>query len=937
MRLATVVRALAAARLLLHLVAVRAVLGARQRCRLDENDAEPEGPEAGDQSQAEGTSHGDTIYRVVVRRIPTAGDGCRRREESGSEWKGSPAATRLPQHSDSRSVEMAFVSGQYLAMIEHLESVLLDMRYAVRTLIRTPGYSLVAILTLAIGLSSTTAMFSVVDTVVMRALPYEDPERLLTVYERSEDGALRVPSYPTFQDWQRQGVTIAAAIQGMAFIRGDAVLLPMPNGPERAIAAFVTPGFFGLLGTRPLLGRTFARDEEKPGAPRVGILSYDYFVKQFGADPGTIGRVVAIDSVSTTIIGVMPRAFAYPNFAGPGGFLPPSVWQPIWVFEASHAALRLRGLHVDSRAMLRVRSGVDSVRAAAVMKTIALRLAAEYPVEQAHWTSMALQPLSNELFGTLRQTIVLISSAIGLVLLLACANVANLSLVRASARARELAVRSALGGGRWRLARQLLTEALMLSLCAVGIGLLVGAALVGYVRASAGGQLPFSESLGIDARATLFALGAALATALLVGLLPAVQAGSARVMERLRSGMAAATDGTRERRVRNILVAFQFALALTLLVGAGLLIQSFRRMAEVPLGYDAHDTIEFAISPPRHRYEKPEEAAALYARLLAAVGAVPGVTGAAAKGGALLPVKVETDASAGGRAAESAVYHPVSADYRRTLRIPLVAGRWFNEDDMRSPNGFVVSEKLAKKLWPGASALGKRVTVRRASQARADFGQPITLPVVGVLADVREYGPEDELSAEIYLPYTLEVWPWMQFVVRADNPAHALPAIDRAIREVEPALNFLGKPSIAATGADAIDAQRRFVTFVLAGFAACALLLSMVGLYGTMSYSVVQRTRELGVRLALGASPRSIIVLVMRSGLAVALAGGIVGVAGAIAATRIIRSMLFQTTATDVTTLVFVPVLLIAAAALASYWSARRAAKTDPLVAIKGE
>jgi putative ABC transport system permease protein len=822
-------------------------------------------------------------------------------------------------------------------MIEHLESATNDVRYAVRTLIRTPGYALVAILTLAIGLATTTAMFSVVDTAVLRALPYADPERLLTVYERSEDGGLRVPSYPTFQDWQAQSVTVASAIQGMAFIRGDGVVVPMPNGPERGIAAYVTPGFFALLGTRPMLGRTFAQDEERPGAPHVGILSYDYFVKQFGADPNTIGRVVAIDSVPTTIIGVMPRAFAYPNFADPGNFLPPAVWQPIAVFEASHAALKLRGLHVDSRALLRLRRGVDSAQAATVMKTIALRLATQYPVEQAHWTSIALQPMTNELFGTLRQTIVLISSAIGLVLLLACANVANLSLVRASARARELAVRSALGGGRWRLARQLLTEALVLSLCAVGVGFVMAFALVGYVRRSASAQLPFSEALAIDVRAALFALAAALATAVLVGLLPAIQAGSARLMERLRSGIAAATGGARERRVRNILVAVQFALALTLLVGAGLLIQSFRRIAAVPLGYDARDTIEFAISPPRHRYETPTEAAALYGRILAAVSAVPGVTGAAAKGGALLPVKVETDASSGGRAVESAIYHPVSTAYRRILRIPLVTGRWFSDDDMRSPNGFVVSAKLAKKLWPGEMALGKRVTVRRASQARADFGQPITMPVIGVLADVRENGPEDDLAAEIYLPYTLEVWPWMQFVVRADNPARALAAVDRAIRDVEPALNFFGKPSIATTGADAIDAQRRFVTFVLAGFAGCALLLATLGLYGTVSYSVVQRTRELGVRIALGASRRSIILLVMRSGLAVVLVGAAVGLGGAIAATRIIRSMLFQTTATDIATLIAVPVLLTTAATLASYWSARRAAKTDPMVAMKGE
>ena len=825
----------------------------------------------------------------------------------------------------------------------HLESAALDTRYAIRTLSRAPEYAAVAILTLAIGLGSTSAMFSVVDAVVLRGLPYHEPERLLTVYERSEDGGFRVPSYPTFKDWQAQSALVSSAIEGMAFVRGDGVLLPMPNGPEREAAAYVTPGFFSLLGTRPLLGRTFVPDEERPGTPHVAVLSYEYFVKQFGADPTTIGKVVSIDSVPATVIGVMPRAFAYPNFAGPGGFLPPSVWQPIWIFESSHAALKLRGLHVDSRAVLRLKSGVDSARASAVMKTIALRLAADYPIEQAHRTSVGLQSMTNELFGNLRQTLLLISSAIGLVFLLACANVANLSLVRASARARELAIRSALGGGRWRLARQLLTEALVLAICAGGLGLFVGVALVGYLRRAAGGQLPFAENLRIDARAALFALGASVVTAMLVGVFPALQADGAgaargaRVMERLRSGIAAATSGSRDRHMRNVLVAVQFALALTLLMGAGLLVQSFRRMASVPLGYDARDTIEFAIAPPRHRYEKPAEAAALYARIVEAVSAVPSVTGAAAKGGALLPTKVETDASSGGRAAESALYHPVSTAYRSTLRIPMIAGRWFTEDDMRSPNGFVVSEKLATKLWPNESAVGKRVTARRASQARADFGQPITMPVIGVLADIREYGPDDEPAAEIYLPYTLEVWPWMQFVVRASNPTHALPAIDRAIRGVEPALEFRSKPSVASTGADAIDSQRWFVTFILAGFAACALVLATVGLYGTVSYSVVQRTRELGVRIALGATPRSIMGLVIRSSMTVVIIGGVIGLAGAFAATRIIKSMLFQTTATDVTTLIAVPVLLAAAATFASYWSARRAARTDPMSAIKGE
>jgi predicted permease len=360
-------------------------------------------------------------------------------------------------------------------------------------------------------------------------------------------------------------------------------------------------------------------------------------------------------------------------------------------------------------------------------------------------------------------------------------------------------------------------------------------------------------------------------------------------------------------------------------------------MAVVPLGYEPRDTIALAISPPTGRYESPADAAALYARILDAIHAVPGVVDVAAAGGALLPSKVETDAGSNGRSLETALYHPVSESYRRTMQIPLLAGRWFTDDDMRSAVGFVVNQRLARQLWPGASPLGKRITVRRASQARADFGQPITLPVIGVIGDVREYGPANDPEPELYLPYTLEVWPWMRFVVRATGAEQALKAIERAVRGVEPAINFLGTPSVNPTGIDAIDSQRRFTTYVLTGFAGCALLLAVIGLYGTVAYSVEQRRRELGVRIALGASERSVLSLVMRNGMMFVLAGALAGLLGALAATRVIRSMLFQTTATDVTTFVVVPLVLAVAALAASYWSARSAAQTDPMIVMRGE
>jgi putative ABC transport system permease protein len=810
-----------------------------------------------------------------------------------------------------------------------------DFRYATRTLRRSLAFSVVAVLTLALGVASTTAIFSVLDAVLFRGLPYRSPDRLQTVYERSDDGKLRLPSYPTFMDWQAQGSAVSTAIEGFAFVRGNGV--SMPSGPgetDRRIAAYVTPGFFPLLGTRPLLGRTFLPDEEKPGGPQVGVISYEFFMQRFGGDRAVIGKVVAVDSVPTTIVGVMPRAFAYPNYGGEGSWYPPAIWQPIAIFQATHTSLALRGLHVDSRALLRLRGGADSVQAVAAMRTIQLRLAAEYPAEQEHWTSIGFRSVSDEMFGQLRSTLFLIGGAIVLVLLLACANVANLFLIRASTRARELAVRSALGARRGRIARQLLTETMVLAGIAGALGAGLASVLVAFVRRFASGRLPFASDISVDGRALLFTLGASVIIALLIGALPAWQATGGRLVERLRSGAAAAIGGVAEQRVRNVLVSLQFALAVTLLVGAGLLIQSVRRLQSVPLGYDPTNVVELTIAPPSGKYDAPAQAAMLYARILDALRAIPGVELVAAAGGALLPTKVEPEGQASAGPPTLALYHPVSADYLRTMRIPVVAGRWFTEDDMRVPAGFVVNETLAKRLWPGSSALGRRVTTYRASQARADFGRPIDMPVVGVVADVHQYSRESKPEPELFLPYTLEVWPWMTFVVRVPHPSRAMPTVTAALRSVEPAIAFRGTPSVMRVG---VPRERQFVTSLLGGFAAGALLLAAIGLYGIVAYGVAQRTREVGIRIALGASPRSIVRLVLGQGARSAIAGAALGMAGALAATRLLRGMLFETTTTDAPTFLAVPIVLAVVALLASYLPARRATRTDPLIAIRTE
>ncbi|MGH7626738.1 MAG: FtsX-like permease family protein, partial [Gemmatimonadaceae bacterium] len=408
--------------------------------------------------------------------------------------------------------------------------------------------------------------------------------------------------------------------------------------------------------------------------------------------------------------------------------------------------------------------------------------------------------------------------------------------------------------------------------------------------------------------------------------------------DRLRGSAASSGAGSAESRVRNGLVSMQFALAITLLTGAGLLIQSVRRLTSVPLGYDPKGLIEFAVAPPALRYESPEQAAALYARIIEAVRAVPSVQGVAAAGGALLETRVETSQQSATAAAPLALYHPISSGYLRTMGVRIVGGRGFTDEDMRSPSGLLVTHSLAEQLWPGGGAIGQRITIFRQSQARPDFGQPITLPVVGVVADYHAIGADSDSPPQVFLPYTLEVWPWMHFVARGGTSPSVLKSVERAVREVEPAVTFYGRPSFDAAGrTPSIADPRMFVTGLLSAFAMTALLLAAVGLYGVVSYAVTQRTREIGIRIAIGATPGDVVRLLLRQAAMFVGSGMAVGILAALGATRVLRAMLFQTATTDVTTLVVVPVMLGVVAAVASGVPALRASRTDPVVVMRAE
>ncbi len=809
------------------------------------------------------------------------------------------------------------------------------LREPIRWLRRSRGFAFAAVLILAPAIGAATAMFSIVDAVLVRGLPYRDAGRLQAVYESSDNGNLRTPSYPTVRDWQAQIGTANQAIEGVSFIRGNGASVLGPGGPEQRIAAYVDPEFFAVTGARATAGRIFVADDYRFDAPQVAIASFDFFQHQFNGDRSAIGRTVVIDSVPTTIIGVMPPGFAYPNF-GSGGWLPPAVWEPITAFQRTNQALSLRGLHVDSRTILRMRAGSDSVRVTATLHTIEQRLAAEYPAEQGHWTSVALSSLANELFGQLRSTLIFISGAVVLLLLLACANVANLLLVRVSGRDRELAIRAALGAGSWRLTRLVVADAVAIAAAGGAVGLVLAHVALSFVRSYAAARLPFATEFVIDARVASFVVAASAGSALFLAIVTLLHRDRGRLAERLRGASSSSTAGSAGRRVRGVLVSLQLALAISVLIGAGLLVQSVRRLAAVDLGYDPRGLISFTIAPASHRFDSPADAAALYKRIIDAVRAVPGVDLAAAAGGALLPTKVETEEQRGAATPPTAAYHPISADFLAVMRLRVTAGRGFTDDDMRSPNGFLVTENLAKHLWPGTTAIGKRITVYRSSQARADFGQPITLPVVGVVADYHEFGADAKPPEQVCLPDTLAVWPWQKFVARSSRAAETVGAVTKAVESADPAIKFRGSPSVERTGPSFAD-PRFFVMTLMSAFAATALVLSAIGLYAVVAFGASQRTRELGIRIAVGATQRRILWFVASDVGTFVAVGTIAGLVVASMTTRVLRAMLFDTAPSDVETFVVVPVLFAAVAAIAAVIPAYRASRVDPLIALRAE
>ena len=820
---------------------------------------------------------------------------------------------------------------------------------ALRSLRRAPGFTLAAVVTLALGIGATTSIFSVVDAMLLRPLPYADADRLVAVWaHQSDPTADGPPSFADFDDWRRTTTAPGGRVEGMAFARSESLLL---RGEESAVAvntAFVSEGFFGVLGGRPLLGRTFAPEEERPGAPGVIVLGHRLWSTRFGADPRVVGRTLDFAGASYTVVGVMPPGYEYPGRWA-------EAWAPLAPLAATSPAVRerlaRRELRVDARVIARLRpdARLDAVRAD--LATVARRLAEAHPAENRGWGAH-LVPLREQMVGPVRQALLVLLGAVGLLLLVACADVANLSLVRALARSRELAVRAALGAGRGRIARQLLTESALVALAGGALGALLAVAGVAALRRAAPAMALFTvapsmDTVGVDARVLAFALVAALGTALLFGVTPALHATRAASRGTLRQVARGAGASAAGRRLRDAVVALQIALTLVLLVGATLLGRSFLEARSRAPGFPLDELVVLRVEPLATRYASPEQLVALYERLRASAAAIPGVRGAAivnhlAMTGAGIPTGVRVP---GGPDSLGAVFRVADGAFFATAGIPVRRGRALDDADQARaarPGTVdvpaVVSATLARQTWPRGDALGARFTAFKQASGRPDFGEPIVAVVVGIAEDVK-FAALDEPAPvpAVYFPMTVNPWRWGMLVVRAQgDPAALVAAVRRAVRAVDPDIPVVDVRTGGQMLRDRL-AERRFNLAILSVFAAAALTLAAVGVYGVVAHGVGQRAGELGVRAALGALPRELVVLVLRDGARVAAVGIVAGLGLALAASRLLAGMLFGVGARDAASYGGIAALLAAVALAATAIPARRAARADPADALRAE
>jgi putative ABC transport system permease protein len=802
-------------------------------------------------------------------------------------------------------------------------NLLRDVRYAVRVLAKSPGFTAVAVLALALGIGANTAIFSVVKAVLLSPLPYPEAERLVWIWETNEvNNILQEPaSLPNYDDWSKQ----SRSFEGVAAFDNVPLALTGEGEPERIEGAAVSANFFPVLGVEPTLGRGFLAEENTPGKNRVVVLSRGLWQRRYGSNPKVVGQTLTLNGNPYTVVGVAAEGFKHPD-SGPR----PEMWVPL-AFNLEQAARR--GDYLSVVARLKPGAGLEGARAE--MGAVASRLAEAYPATNAGW-GVTLVPLHERLVGDVRTALWVLTGVVGFLLLIACANVANLLLVRAASRRQEIAVRTALGAGRLRLVRQFLSESVLLALAGGALGLLFAMWGIDVLLALGPSNMPRLDEVGLDGKVLAFTLLVSLATGVVFGLLPALYATGSDLTEALKEGSRSSTAGVGGRRVRNSLVVAEMAIAVVMLTGAGLMIRSFARLQEVDPGFKPERIMSVNLALPGSKYKESPQLTAFFEQLLGRVSALPGVESAAAVsalplggGGDVLAFVVEGRPAPPPEQVLDAEYRVVTPDYFATMGIPLARGEGITARHAAgSPAVVVVNETMAHRHWPGEDPIGKRI----------NLGNPETAPwrtVIGVVRDIRHEGLDKVPYPQMYSPYAQFPRRSMTLVARAAaDPLGLAPGVRREVAALDKDLPLYNVRTMEQVVAESV-ARQRFTMLLIAVFAGVGLLLASVGIYGVISYTVSQRRHELSVRLALGAQARDIVRMVVGQGMLLALGGIGAGLAAAFLLTRVMASLLYGVSATDPLTFALVPLALAGVALLASLIPARRATRVDPAGALR--
>jgi predicted permease len=810
-----------------------------------------------------------------------------------------------------------------------LQDLIQDLRYGLRMFQKSPGFSAVVVFTLALGIGANTAIFSIVDAVLLRPLPYSQPDRLVFLMEQRPPEEMDISiSFPDFEDWRAMNTVF----ESIGAYRLASVVMTGRGDPENLKMREVTSDLFPTLGVQPVLGRSLTPDDDKVGAVPVVLLSDSLWSRKFGRDTSVIGQRLTLDGESYTIIGVVPTSRFHASWRAM------SLFSSLGRHEDEFGGPAKRDSHPGIYAYARMRPGVTLAEARAQMQDIAARLAKQYPQSNTG-IGGAVDLLLSSIVGDVRPELIVLLGAVGLVLLIACANVANLLLGRSASRRREIAVRIALGAGRLRLMRQLLTESTLIAIAGGAAALIITFWATSVAVGSASASIPRIEDVSVDRWVLAYTLGISLVTGILFGILPAWQLTHTDVNESIKEGGRSGSAGTGRRRVRSALIVSEIAISMVLLVSASLMIKSLYRLLQADPGFDPTQVLTAVFSLPENHYKEPSKQRQFVQQLVDEISRTPGVQAAGLEnpllGGWQTGYIIEGQPLSKTGQDQSTDITRITPDSLLAMHVRLIRGRFFTPQDIdAAPQVCIVDTTLAKLVWPNENPLGKRMAVRAENN---DPKKPIWMSVVGVVAHVKNYGVDKPSRVETYIPYAQDPVGGGSLAVRSSvDPTSLAATIRAAMKSLDPDVPLSQVRELSSITEESV-APRRFSVLLLAAFAALALLLAAVGIYGVMAFTVTQRSHEIGIRVALGAHPHDVLRMVIRDAIVLAGAGIVIGIAGTLAATRFLASLLFEIKPTDPVTFVGVVILLMLVALLACYVPARRAMRVDPMVALRHE